>query len=232
MIHEDWPKILDWVRRQGPVVSMAGGEVRAIRDDFALSREQDLSGLDYALSLAYPLPRESLGGIRAAPTLLYKQAYTQVNYLMDRVALGVALRLQEGGHRALAIPARQLLDFEGLHAHVNHRQVAVHLGQGWFGRNNLLVTPTHGAQVRLVTVLADLPLEMPGPWAEQKGASACGDCRACAEVCPVQAIHQGPQDFDRAACFEKVRSFEKLRGIGQRICGVCVKACSGPKAKK
>ena len=210
---------------QGAV--MAVGDIRAIRDDFDLAREQDLSGLDRAVSLAFPLPPDSLGGITTGPTLLYKHAYTQLNYLMDRVALEATQMLLADGYRALPIAASQLTDWERLRGHVDHRRVAVHLGLGWYGRNNLLVTPARGAQVRLVTILTNAPFESPGEWAGR--GSGCGECRACTAVCPVGAIHDGPETFDRPVCAARTREFEKVRGIGQRICGVCVKACGGKR---
>lgn len=224
----DQKKFFEWIGSQAPA-QVAAGEVRGIKADFELNKEQDLTGIDYAVSLAYPLPREALQGIQTGPTLLYKHLYQQVNYFMDRMALLIAWRLQSAGFRAIPIPASQLIDWEKLRAHVNHRQVAVRLGQGWYGRNNLLVTPSRGAQVRLVTVLTDAELNLPGPWAEKKGLSGCGECRRCVAVCPVSAIHEKSQDFELPACAARTREFEKIRGIGQRICGVCVKACRGPQ---
>jgi epoxyqueuosine reductase QueG len=220
-----------WLRylilAEGPFL-YAAGKIAEIKPDFYMTRSHDLAGLDYAVSLAFPLVREALDGIKDQPTLLYKHLYRQVNNLMDRFALKLALTLQARGSRAIPIPASQLLDWQELRAHLSHRQAATHLGVGWYGRNNLLVTARHGAQVRLVTVLTDLPLsESNVPASELPG---CGSCRACAKVCPVNAIHEGPADFDRPACFAKVKQFERIQGIGQQICGICIKACPGPQA--
>ncbi|MFO8057834.1 MAG: 4Fe-4S binding protein, partial [bacterium] len=68
----------------------------------------------------------------------------------------------------------------------------------------------------------------PGPWADRKGESGCGRCKKCLAVCPVDAIKEDPADFDSDACKERIKQFEKIRGIGQRICGICVRACGGP----
>jgi epoxyqueuosine reductase QueG len=207
---------------------MAAGNIREIRDQFPLSKEQDLSGTDYAISMVFPIPIHSLDGIVNAPTLLYKHAYGQVNYLMDRVALGVALRLQESGHKAIPIPASQIIDWEVWKGHASHRQIAVHLGQGWHGRNNLLVTPERGSQVRLVSVLTDMEVEDPGPWGHRPEECGCGKCRKCIAACPAGAIKERPLDYDLTPCAERIRQFEKIRGIGQRICGICVRVCNGP----
>ncbi|HUT53291.1 MAG TPA: hypothetical protein VM658_07870 [bacterium] len=227
MSNQFWQSLKQWIVDQAPV-QIAAGEVREIRGEFELAKEMDLAGIDYAISLACPLPRAALTGIADGPTLLYKHVYTQVNYLLDRTAMGIALRLMEAGHRAVPVAASQLIDWRMLKAHVSHRHVAVHLGQGWFGRNNLLVTSWRGAQVRLVTVLTDAAIIEPGPWAGRRGESGCGECRRCVAVCPAGAIHEDHRGFELNKCAEKTREFEKLRGIGQRICGVCVKACIGP----
>ncbi len=216
-----------WIKNEAPC-AVAGGDITPIRDEFPLSYEQDLTGIDYAISMAFPIPVHSLDGIVTAPTLLYKHAYGQVNYLMDRAALGVALRLQESGCKAIPIPASQIIDFEDWKGHASHRQIAVHLGQGWHGKSNLLITPDKGAQVRLVSVLTDMEIDDPGPWADHKGQCGCGSCKKCLAACPVNAIKEEPLEFDLGPCTERIRQFEKIQGIGQRICGICVRVCNGP----
>ena len=37
------------------------------------------------------------------------------------------------------------------------------------------------------------------------------------------------EDFDHWACFDKLKEFRRQGVVGQHICGVCVKACKGPK---
>ncbi len=227
MAQWDWPKLKKWVEEQAHV-QVAAGDITEIKQYMEIAKEHDITGLDWAISMAFPLPQEVLRGIKDGPTLLYKHVYQQLNYLMDKTALGTAIRLQEDGRRALPVPASQIIEWEKLLAHVDHRQVAVHLGQGWYGRNNILVTPKRGAQVRLVTVLTDAPFDDPGPWAGHNQEMGCGKCRKCVVVCPVKAIHNGPKDFDLEACALRTREFERMRGVGQRICGVCIKACKGP----
>ncbi len=220
------PDLANFLRSQG-IALFAAGTIKEIKNHFPLSREMDLAGIDYAISMAYPLPAQALEGIADRPTLLYKHLYRQANNLLDRVALFLSARLEEQGAKAIPIPASQITDWEKNLAHLSHREVAVKLGLGFYGRNNLLVVPGYGARVRLVTVLTDLELEIPGPASGKQ--FECGKCRACVSVCPVSAIRTGPEDFDRAACFAKVKEFEKLRGISVGICGICVKACQGPR---
>jgi len=95
-------------------------------------------------------------------------------------------------------------------------------GLGWLGRSNLVVMPGHGAQVRLVTVLTDMPLPTDRP-SEQD----CGDCRDCIGACPAGAIKETAAEFDHHACFELLKEFQKKRHVSQYICGICVRACAG-----
>ena len=217
--------------RESGIELFSAGSVKKIKPEFALGKEINLEQIDYAISIAYPLLGEPLEGIIDRPTLLYKHLYRQVNNLLDRVALACARFLEDKGAKAIAIPASQLLDWRTNLAHLSHRQVAVDLGMGFYGRNNLLVMPDYGSRVRLVSILTDLPLEVPGPLKAQPELypKDCGACQDCVSVCPAQAIHKSVLDFDRKACFSKVKEFEKMPGIGVGICGVCVRACRGPK---
>lgn len=164
-----------------------------------------------------------LEGIKDKPTPLYFHHYRQANYFLDRAAFDIALMLQDAGHAALAVPASQVISKDPMRGHVCHRTLGWAAGLGRRGRNNLLVHPLHGARMRYVSVLTDAPLEAGKP-----DDSDCGDCRACAAVCPAGAIHNSPEDFDLKACKAKLDEFVRLPFIGQHICGVCVKAC-GPK---
>lgn len=119
----------------------------------------------------------------------------------------------------MPIPASQVVDWEKNLGHLSHRAVAVQAGLGWIGKSAMFVHPEHRARLRLTTVLTDMPLE-PG---EKRQDLSCGTCRACIEDCPAGAITE--EGYDRNKCAEKLREFSRMPGIGQSICGVCVKAC-------
>ena len=141
---------------------------------------------------------------------------------MDRVAFSLAHFIQGMGCGALPIPASQIVDWEHQKGHLSHKKVAQEAGLGWIGRNNLLVNPTCGARIRLVTVLTDLPLKHDHPV-----EGGCYECEECLAVCPAGAIKERQEDFEHLECFEQLRLFRKRDHIGQYICGVCVKACRG-----
>jgi len=75
-----------------------------------------------------------------------------------------------------------------------------------------------------VTILTDVPLEPDEPLDLD-----CGECQACLPTCPAQAIKEQREDFDHLACYDKLREFRRQGLVGQYICGVCVRACKGPK---
>jgi len=163
-----------------------------------------------------------LGTLVDGPNLLYYHHYRQLNFQLDRGALRIAQEIERIGYAALPIAASQVVDWATMRGHVSHREMAHLAGLGWRGRNNLLITGQWGAQVRLATVLTNLPLDPGSP-----PSAGCGDCQLCLSACPAGAIKREPQEFDREACYQKLKEFSKARRMGQYICGLCVKACSG-----
>jgi epoxyqueuosine reductase len=156
------------------------------------------------------------------PTTLYFHNYRQANYLLDRIGLLLADTLQAEGYRAVAVPASQIVARNPMVGHISHKLLGWAAGMGFIGRNTLLIHPDYGARMRYVSVLTDAPLP-----ANEPIEDGCGECRACMDVCPARAIHERPEEFDLDACYAKLTEFTRLSGIGQHICGVCVKACSG-----
>ncbi|GBD94422.1 epoxyqueuosine reductase [bacterium BMS3Abin05] len=177
----------------------------------------------YAISVAVRLSRAVLESLDDRPTHLYKWHYKQANAVLDGIAFAITNKIQEMGYRALPIAASQILDWKKQNAHVSHRHTAVAAGLGWFGRNNLLVTKEFGAQVRLVTVLTNLPL----PAAREQAAFGCGECRRCVDECPVDVLGESSGDFDFDRCFSLLDYFSRKKGIGVMICGLCQKVCPG-----
>jgi epoxyqueuosine reductase len=157
------------------------------------------------------------------PTIFYLHHYRQVNYRLDMTAYLLAREIEKKGYRALPFPASQLIDWQNQKAHISHKRVGEIAGLGWIGRNNLLVHPKYGSQMRYNTVFTDMPLE-PTPPPEQFG---CGSCRECVNACPAGAIADEPGDFDHMGCFAMLKRFRNERNLGHHICGLCVKVCRG-----
>ena len=196
-------------------------DIEPLKDRFLLSKSE-MQGLTRGISVALSLSRSVLDGIVNRPTLLYKWHYRQANNVLDRIAFRLTQGIVEKGFRALPIPASQVVDWETQKGHVSHRSIAEAAGLGWRGRNNLVVNSRYGAGIRLVTVLTDMPL-IPDRPADQ----SCGRCSSCVSVCPADALGQSAAEYDLRKCYEHLKEFAKLKGIGQHICGICIKACPG-----
>ncbi len=196
-------------------------DVSGIRESFLLP-----AGLRdhvvFAVSLGKKLVSGALDDLEDGPTPLYFHHYRQVNFFLDRGAFLLASRIEELGFRAVPIPASQVIDWPQQRGHLSHKKIGEMAGLGWIGRNNLLVTPGFGAQFRLVTVLTDMPLEAGSPL-----KADCGNCRKCIGACPANAIKERREDFEHIVCFETLKEFRNKGRVGQYICGLCVKACSG-----
>lgn len=200
-------------------------DIKGVKQEFKLS-EQLLARFDKAIVLGMQLSGSILEEAQTQPTRLYFHHYRTVNVFLDQSALRFTNIIQAKGYDAAAIPASQIVDWQKQTAHLSHKKIAVLAGVGWIGRNNLLVTKKFGSQVRLVTILTNMPLALDKP-----SKDSCGSCRMCIEICPAGAIKASPADFDHIGCFEKLKEFQRLKLVDQYICGVCVRACRGGKSK-
>jgi len=176
--------------------------------------------LPRTIIFGYPLSKSVLETIVDHPTLIYKHHYKTVNWVLDQTAFHLVHFIEKRGKRAIAIPASQTVDWEHCRGHISHKLLAKEAGLGFIGRSGLLINPVYGAHVRYTSILTDLDFEP-----DEKIEGTCGNCRKCIAVCPAQAINEEGVDLSR--CFAKLREFSKIRGIGQYICGVCVKVCDG-----
>jgi len=197
-------------------------KLSTIRTDDFLLPASTLGKLPFAISTALRISAAILATMKDHPNRLYEHHYRQVNFALDRLALALSEYIHQLGYDAIPVPASQTVDWENQRAHLSHKRVAIAAGLGWLGRNNLVVTPDYGAQVRLVTILTDLPLKTDKPLNRD-----CGKCYRCLEVCPAHAIAERPQDFDHLACFRLLKEFQHKHYVNQYICGLCVRACPG-----
>lgn len=180
--------------------------------------------LSRAFVVAVRLQDAVIDSLVDRPTPLYFHHYRQANYALDRIAFDLSSLLMERGHAAAAVPASQLVSLVPPLGHLSHRVLGWAAGIGWIGRSRLLVHPRFGARLRLATILTDAPLEPSGPLEMD-----CGDCADCIAACPALAIKSSSRDYDLDACYRKLEEFRRLPFIGQHICGLCVKACGGPR---
>ncbi|MBW2554920.1 MAG: epoxyqueuosine reductase, partial [Deltaproteobacteria bacterium] len=186
---DNYHKLNNWVLERG--ISLFGvADIRPFKEHFLQLSKQSIDSFDSGISLAVRLSDAVLEEIEDRPTQLYFHHYRQANFFLDRVAFSLVHFIQGMGCGALPIPASQIVDWEHQKGHLSHKKVAQEAGLGWTGRNNLLVNPTYGARIRLVTVLTDLPLKHDHPI-----EGGCLKCEKCLAVCPAGAIKERQEDF-------------------------------------
>jgi epoxyqueuosine reductase QueG len=196
--------------------------VDELRESFHAEIKRISEKLNTAISIGVPLTGAVLETLIDRPNQIYKAHYRQVNAILDDTASAIASEIGRMGYQALPIPASMVLKRYPMTAHLSHREIAFKAGLGWWGRNNLLVTPQFGSQIRLVTVLTDMEFE-PNTFIEDD----CGDCYNCMGVCPAGAIADTKEGFVLQACSDRLQEFSRTNDFGAYICGLCLKACPG-----
>ncbi|MEK0435489.1 MAG: tRNA epoxyqueuosine(34) reductase QueG [Pseudomonadota bacterium] len=73
-------------------------------------------------------------------------------------------------------------------------ELAQKAGLGWRGKHTLLLNRESGSMFFLGEIYTDLPLPV-----DQPVSAHCGDCTACIDICPTQAII-GPYRLDARRC--------------------------------
>ncbi len=187
------------------------------------------AGFARAVSIAVALDPGIVASLVVGPTRAYHAEYDRVNDLLGGLARKAVAILAAFGYpaRTGAVTVR-VVDGDGTTA-LPHKTVATRAGLGWIGHCALLVTPGHGAAVRLASVLTDAPLVCGDPIDE----SRCGTCRACVDACPAHAVKGDrwragiarDRILDARACKRMASSLASAQGIDAIICGICVNAC-------
>ena len=73
-------------------------------------------------------------------------------------------------------------------------ELAQKAGLGWRGKHTLLLNRDAGSMFFLGEIFTDLPLPVDSPTGDH-----CGECRACIDICPTQAI-VAPYQLDARRC--------------------------------
>ena len=176
--------------------------------------------LPRAIVLAAPMDRSDMLTI---PSVDSGKAIIEGYLDVGRAANDLAQHIRAMGWRAEADT-----NLGGAPSKVMHVPLAVAAGLGTMGRHTSLITESHGSNVRLATVMTDVPLVLDAP-VDFGVDRMCADCRVCRESCPSNAIYETKRmvrgiekwhlDFDR--CMPYFNENE--------TCGICITVCPWSK---
>ncbi len=138
------------------------------------------------------------------------------NYALLRERLDLLGRRIGGAYRVL-VDSNHHVDREG----------AARAGVGFYGKNTMLITRTHGSWVVLGTLVSDVEIER-----TERLELDCGSCTLCVEACPTGALDEpGVLDANRclATWTQAARPIpEDLRApLGASVygCDICQDVC-------
>ena len=109
------------------------------------------------------------------------------------------------------------------------KDIAVHAGLGWIGKNDLLITPDYGPRVSMVGIVLNAEELSVGVPVTKSG---CGDCAKCVSACPFHNImgenwEMGRPREERVNYVRCSESRAKAKAkLGRKLaCGKCICAC-------
>ncbi len=170
----------------------------------------------YAISIAVPMDREEM----RYPTQI--RTHAEVFRIYRKVGLA-AIRLAEY-IRSRGYPAIACTNIAPGTSEVQHVPIAIAAGLGQLGKHNSMITKDYGSNVRLATVLTEMPLEVDHP-IDIGVDDFCMFCQICTTNCPPQAIFETKQmvrgeerwfiNFDRCAPYF----------VANESCAICIEVC-------
>ena len=210
----------DPVKMTADIKAFAKASGAALVGITTLSDEHRFEGFDdsykYAVSIAVPMDREEM---QYTPS---ERSYTEIFRIyreVGQVAIKVAAHIRSLGYPALActniVPDSTV---------VLHIPIAIQAGLGQLGKYGSMITKEYGSNVRLATILTDLPLILDAP-VDLGVDDFCLNCKVCTTNCPPHAIFETKQivrgeekwyvNFDK--CVPYFASNE--------TCGICIEVC-------
>ena len=157
--------------------------------------------------------------VSEAPTIGITEE-SAIQYLnAQRISIGLAGFIRNLGYSARA-------HISGSNYQLILPAVAHAAGLGEIGRLGYLISPKHGARIRLGAVSTELSLQVDAPI--QMGVQEfCSRCKKCAVCCPSGAIPGGSKSIAKGVekwRLDADRCYRYWRVIGTD-CGLCMKVC-------
>lgn len=186
-----------------------------------------LKGARSAVTFAVPLDeaktRDYLGKIDRAA---HQKDYTRTSVIADGIAAQLASFIQQFGYRSVAVMQNLVYrndkpgDLNHRYPILSHRYLAVRGGVGWFGFSGNVLTPEHGPNVILTTIVTQADLTPTDPLPPED--NYCDDCQACNTSCPSGFFRNGRKDKVTVSMGGIDFSYTKRRDYGR-----CSYVCSG-----
>lgn len=193
--------------------------ITELRDEFIF--EHATMPHKYAISLAIKMDREAM---LHTPSMKANFAIQDSYEEIGKVAIDLAERIRAIGWEATAATNLGKDTSEVLHV-----PIAVDAGLGQLGKHGSLITLDYGSNVRLATVLTNLPMEI-DTFADIGVDDFCASCQICMTNCPPHAIFNTKQivrgeerwsvNFDRCIPY-----FSE-----NYSCAICIEVCPWSEA--
>jgi epoxyqueuosine reductase len=159
--------------------------------------------------------------------LLYTKQFHVLEGKMDSLARDVALRFEDEENLAIPFPAGHPYSLTELAGFISHKHCAMEAGLGFFGINNLLITPQYGPRVRLVSVITNAALEPDHPFSFNICRNVSSRCNyACVADCPAKALNADGR-IEKKKCADYMWNLPTYGRDEKKMvrCGLCIKNC-------
>jgi epoxyqueuosine reductase len=128
------------------------------------------------------------------------------------------------------VPGSRFVVHVDSNGHVD-REAAARAGVTVFGKNTLAITRRHGSWVVLGALITDAEMAPTHSSPEQPAWDACGECRACIDACPTDAI-VGDGVLDARLCLSylsqsRLETLPHAEAFEDRVygCDICQDVC-------
>ena len=172
--------------------TLAGGPPST---DLTYVLEAARSAVTFAVPLDENKTRDYLGKIDRAG---HQKDYTRTSIIADGIAAQLASFIRQFGYETTAVMQNLVFrndkpgDLNHRTPDISHRYLAVRGGVGWFGFSGNVLTPGHGPNVILVSVVTAAKLIPTDPLPPEE--NYCDDCQACNTACPSGFFRYGKKE--------------------------------------
>ena len=130
--------------------------------------------------------------------------------ILRAFAYRIALFIERAGYETKVVPYEPSLFL---------KEAGYYAGLGVFGKNNLLLSPDFGPNIRLRALVTDVQFN-PDPILKEE---LCKDCTLCIKACPANALAQG---YEMKKCLDYSESHLKhLTKNAVLWCVRCIEVC-------